>query len=212
MRLSAGKAAIAAILCMALAACGGPPGAAPVSEEKAAPTAAVVAAAAAPVAAAATTTTPYCGITWGSGAKAAGPLSTAPLVAVRTGRHQCWDRVVFEFDGTARGYSVAYNSQVLTDGEGLNLAPYTAGGAYLAVTLRAPAYDDDHVSTINARTGDHVVNVLRYSTLRDVVFGGSFEGYTTFAVGVRARLPFRVMLLAGPGTHSRIVIDIAHRW
>ena len=100
----------------------------------------------------------------------------------------------------------------LTDGEGLDLVPYTAGDAFLWVTLRAPAYDESHTSTIDARNGDHVANVLRYDTLRDVVFGGSFEGYTTFAVGVRARLPFRVLLLAGPGTHSRIVVDIADRW
>ncbi|GAB3840941.1 hypothetical protein GCM10029963_10770 [Micromonospora andamanensis] len=62
------------------------------------------------------------------------------------------------------------------------------------------------------RTGEHVANVLRYQTLRDVVFGGSFEGYSTFAVGVRARLPFRVFVLAGPGDHSRIVLDVAHQW
>ena len=55
-------------------------------------------------------------------------------------------------------------------------------------------------------------NVVRYRSLRDVVFGGSFEGYTTFAVGVRARLPFRVFVLSGPGTNSRIVLDIAHQW
>lgn len=46
----------------------------------------------------------------------------------------------------------------------------------------------------------------------EVVFGGSFEGCTTFAVGVRARLPFRVVPLAGPGAPSRIVVDVAHRW
>jgi hypothetical protein len=79
------------------------------------------------------------------------------------------------------------------------------------VTLRAPAYDE-HAPTLDARAGDHVVNVLRHDTLRDVVFGGSFEGYTTFAVGVRARLPYRVLTLAGPGAHSRIVLDVAHRW
>jgi hypothetical protein len=45
-----------------------------------------------------------------------------------------------------------------------------------------------------------------------VVFGGSFEGQTLFGVGARARLPFRVFTLAGPGGHSRIVLDVAHRW
>jgi hypothetical protein len=29
---------------------------------------------------------------------------------------------------------------------------------------------------------------------------------------VRARLPFRVLLLTGPGTHSRVVVDVAHLW
>jgi len=158
-----------------------------------------------------TAAAPYCGITWGSTARSGGSLSTAPLIAVRTGRQDCYDRVVFEFDGRADGFSVEYG-EAYTDGEGLPLSPYTAGGALLAVSLRAPAYDDQHVSTFPHRTGDHVANVLRYETLRDVVFGGSFEGYTTFAVGVRARLPFRVMVLPGPGSHSRVILDIAHRW
>nr|BFE73197.1 hypothetical protein GCM10020092_064980 [Actinoplanes digitatis] len=165
-----------------------------------------------PALAAATTAAPSCGITWGSAEKKAGSLSTARLLTVETGRHECWDRVVFEFNGTAQGYQVRYAAQVPTDGEGVDLAPYTAGPEHLWVTLLAPAYDANNGSTIDARDGDRVANVLRYDTLRDVVYGGSFEGYTTFAVGVRARLPFRVTLLAGPGTHSRIVVDVAHRW
>ncbi|MGV9212984.1 AMIN-like domain-containing (lipo)protein [Micromonospora sp. RB23] len=153
----------------------------------------------------------YCGITWGSGDKSAGALSDAPLVDVRTGRHDCYDRVVFEFAGPVDGYTVGYG-ETWTEGEGLALSPYTAGGALLRVSLRAPAYDADHVGTLPYPVGAHVANLLRYPTLRDVVFGGSFEGYTTFAVGVRARLPFRAVVLAGPGAHSRIVLDVAHEW
>ncbi|MCO1594376.1 hypothetical protein M8C17_04280 [Micromonospora sp. RHAY321] len=168
-------------------------------------------------AAASTTTTtastlsPYCGITWGSADRTAGALSSAPLVDVRTGRHDCYDRVVFEFAGPVDGYSVGYG-ETWTEGEGLALSPYTAGGALLRVSLRAPAYDDAHLATVPYRVGEHAANLLRYPTLRDVVFGGSFEGYTTFAVGVRARLPFRTFVLAGPGGHSRIVLDVAHQW
>jgi hypothetical protein len=146
---------------------------------------------------------PYCGITWGSLAKSGGTLSQAPLTEARTGRHTCYDRVVFEFNGAADGYSVHYG-EAYTEGQGLPMSPITAGGALLAVSLRAPA------SAYG--TGDHVANVTGYRTLRDVVFGGSFEGYTTFAVGVRARLPYRVFVLSGPGTHSRIVLDVAHQW
>jgi hypothetical protein len=155
---------------------------------------------------------PYCGITWGSADKSGGALSSAPLVAVRSTSGTCSDRIEFEFNGTAKGYSVGYAAQVPTEGQGLDLAPYTAGGAYLYVTLRAPAYDANGASTINARDGAHLVNALGYDTLRDGVFGGSFEGYTTVAVGVRARLPFRVTLLTGPGTHSRIAVDVADLW
>jgi hypothetical protein len=145
-----------------------------------------------------------CGITWGSGPKTAGTLATAPLAFVRTGQHECYDRTVFEFAGPVDGYAVQYANQVLTEGRGLDLVPYTAGGAWLAVSLRAPA------GLYTA--GEHTANVVGYSTLRDVVYGGSFEGYTTFAVGVRARLPFQVVVLAGPGSHGRIVLDVAHRW
>ncbi|MET8154493.1 hypothetical protein ACIBSW_38065 [Actinoplanes sp. NPDC049668] len=211
MRMSVGRTFLVATLCLALAACGDPAtgGRTPAatSGQGAAPAAAQAAQAEPALAAA-----PYCGITWGSAEKKAGSLSTAPLLTVETGRHECWDRVVFEFNGAAQGYQVRYSATVPTDGEGVDLVPYTAGEEHLWVTLLAPAYDANNGSTIDARDGDRVANVLRYDTLRDVVFGGSFEGYTTFAVGVRARLPFRVTLLAGPGTHSRIVLDIAHRW
>ena len=49
-----------------------------------------------------------------------------------------------------------------------------------------------------------------YSTLRAVEYGGSFEGYTTIGLGVRARLPMRVFTLPGPG--NGFVVDVAHHW
>ena len=56
------------------------------------------------------------------------------------------------------------------------------------------------------------VNVAGYTTFRQVAWAGSFEGQTSIGLGVRARLPFRVFTLAGPGGGSRIVVDVAHRW
>ena len=153
---------------------------------------------------------PYCGITWGSLPKTAGTLSQAALVATRTGQDACWDRVVFEFNESVTGYDVRYR-EVYTEGQGLPMSPYTAGGAVLGVQLYAPAYQDGQ-PTYPAVGGDHVARVIGYQSLRDMMFGGSFEGYTTFAVGVRAQLPFRVFVLAGPGTHSRVVLDVLHRW
>ncbi len=153
---------------------------------------------------------PYCGITWGSQAKAGGTASGAALDGVRNARHACFDRVVFDFSGSADGYQVEYVSKFRTDGGGRQLA--VAGGAILRVRLHANVFDElGHLHY--ARTaGDHVADVTGYQTLRDVVYGGCFEGRTTFGVGVRARLPFRVFSLAGPGSSTRIVLDVAHRW
>ncbi len=150
-----------------------------------------------------------CGITWGSLAKVAGEHGTAPLGQVRAGRHDCFDRVVFEIDGPAPGYRVEYVSRVRTQGEGAVLP--LAGGAFLNVVLLSNVFDELGHLHYPGRVGEGL-NVARYKTLRDVKFGGCFEGATQFGVGVRARLPFRVFNLAGPGTHSRIVLDVAHRW
>ena len=156
---------------------------------------------------------PYCGITWGSLPKVDQTFSSAGLVDVRTGRHDCYDRVVFDFNGPATGYIVQYADHVYSEGRGEQLD--VAGGAQLDVVLLEPTHDiETGAQTLvgTDRSGAHEANVTGYRTLRDVVDGGSFEGYTTFGVGVRARLPFRVFALAGPGSHSRIVLDVAHRW
>ncbi len=158
----------------------------------------------------ASATAPYCRVTWGSLAKTGGTASEAALDNVRTGRHDCFDRVVFDFSGSANGYEVEYVPEVRSDGEGRLLS--VAGRAILRVRLGANVFDQLGHLHYDRVSGDHVADVGGYRTLRDVVYGGCFEGRTTFGVGVRARLPFRVFSLAGPGSSSRIVLDIAHSW
>jgi hypothetical protein len=138
--------------------------------------------------------------------------ATAALLRVTTSQQSCYDRTVFEFTGAADGYHVEYADAVHTGGEGLNVTPYAAGDAHLDVVLLAPVYATDGTVTYNRRTGDHAVNVLRYQTLRDLLYAGSYEGYTSFDLGVRARLPFRVTASTGSDGHGRITIDVAHRW
>jgi hypothetical protein len=161
-------------------------------------------------AASASSAAPYCGITWGSLPKVNEVLTPQALIDVRTGQHDCYDRVVFDFQGPATGYRVQYADNVYSQarGEKLNIG----GGAKLDVTLLEPVYDETGVVTYSHHVNDHVANLNGYRTLRDVVYGGSFEGYTTFGVGTRARLPFHVFTMSGPGGHSRIVIDVAHQW
>jgi hypothetical protein len=166
-----------------------------------------VAAAAAPSAAAAP-----CPTGWGSTGEWVLPLGAAPLTGVRTGRHDCFDRVVFALAGPAAGYRVEYVDQVLQDGSGAVLP--VPGGARLLVNVNHPAYDEAGNPTLvpAPAAGQQVADVRGYRTLRSVVHGSSFEGTTTFGVGVRARLPFRVFTLDGPGGGARIVVDVAHRW
>jgi hypothetical protein len=156
------------------------------------------------------TESPYCGIRWGSLAKSQNATSTAPLTNVRAGRHACYDRLVLDFRGDSDGYRVEYVSAVAQDGSGA-VVPLR-GGAKLRIIAEAPAYDANGNATYVPGNRSELVNVSGYSTFRQVAWAGSFEGRTTIGLGVRARLPFRVFTLDGPGSGSRLVIDVAHRW
>ena len=151
-----------------------------------------------------------CRTTWGSIPKNAGLNGAAPLIAVTAGRHACYDRLVFTLNGPVGGYSVGYVSEVLTQGRGQPVS--LRGGAFVEVTLLDPAYDTNGVATYSPPVVAEAVNVSGFQTFRQVAFAGSFEGYTSFGVGVRARVPFRVFVLAGPGAHSRVVVDVAPHW
>jgi hypothetical protein len=152
---------------------------------------------------AASAATSYCGIRWGSLDKTAPEFAPGPVTGVRVGRHPCFDRLVIDLQGTEPGYTVGYLSQVGGDGEAPPLT--LRGGAFIGITVNATGsgrwtYDQE------------IANVTGFQTFREVASAGSFEHHTTIGLGVRARLPFRVFTLAGPGDSSRMVIDVAHRW
>lgn len=152
----------------------------------------------------ATAATPFCGITWGSLAKAGGALNSAQLTNVRAEQHICFDRVVFDLQNAGNGYRVEYVNTVYSQGQGVLLS--VPGGAKLNVTLLEPS--DEY----GAPVGTNAADVAGFRTLRSVVYGGTFEGYTTFGIGTRAKLPFRVFVLTAPGGGGRIVLDVAHQW
>jgi hypothetical protein len=141
-------------------------------------------------------------------AKSHKSTKSRPLIDVRAGKHACYDRLVLEFRGPVNGYNVRYVKQVHQDGSGKPV--HLAGRAALQVTVVAPAYDSNGKPTYTPADPAHVVNVSGFQSFRQVAWAGSFEGYTTLGVGVRRALPFRVLVLAGPGKHSRIVVDVAH--
>ncbi|MDT0406725.1 MULTISPECIES: AMIN-like domain-containing (lipo)protein [Streptomyces] len=171
-------------------------------------TTAAVPAVAAPVAAAGATA---CSTGWGSLPRTDSDSTTSPVRDIRTGRHDCYDRMVVDLPGAERGaigYSVQYVDRLHQDGSGRHIP--VAGGAVLEVRVAAPAYaPESGEPTYPARAGGTLpgVNLTGYRTFRDARFAGSFEGATQIGLGVRARLPFRVLQLDG-----HLVIDVAHDW
>ena len=77
-------------------------------------------------------------MTWGSGAKSAGPGTTpsSRVHNVRTGRHECYDRFVVDLTGSARGYNVRYVRRFRQDPSG-DVIPLP-GGARIEIVVRAP--------------------------------------------------------------------------
>jgi hypothetical protein len=147
-------------------------------------------------------------------------MSIEDLYLVRAGRHDCYDRVVFDVNGVvagpgAVGFDVSYVSgEATADPTGEPVA--TAGDAALQVGVRAPAhgYGTTGHSTMTSlgRVGDALVTtqqVSGWSALREVRFAGSFEGQSAFAVGVARKLPFRAGAYEADG-YTHVYVDIAH--
>lgn len=156
--------------------------------------------------------TPYCGITWGSQPKSRSGVVTPPHIPhvtnVRAGEHACFDRLVVDLDGAVKGYDVRYRGfRGIGSGASIPLR-----GTDLVIVVDAPAYDEDGRGTYPFDDPRELVDVDDYRTFRQVAWGGSFEAKTNLGLGVRARLPFRVFVLDGPGKGSRLVVDVAHRW
>ncbi|MDX3763116.1 hypothetical protein PV684_49875 [Streptomyces sp. AK02-04a] len=150
-----------------------------------------------------------CPVGWGSHPGARSAQTTTPMTNVRTGRHDCYDRLVVDAPGAkggSIGYSVRYVGQLVQDGSG-QVMP-VPGGAVLEIVIHAPAYDIRTGKLTYPAQPHHSlpgVNLAGYRTFRAARYGGSFEGQTQLGLGVRARLPFRVLALDG-----HLVVDVEH--
>jgi hypothetical protein len=161
-------------------------------------------------------TSPSCATTWGSLEKA-GPAAHpgGHLVNVRAGEQACFDRLVVDVAGTTAfdAWHVGYVGQVTADPSGMPVP--LRGGAFLLLTLQAPAHTPEGAPTYRPGNRSELVDVAGFRTFRQVALAGDFEGVSSIGLGVRGRLPFRVFTLAGiPGdaTGTRVVVDVAHSW
>src|SRR4051812_26237669 len=139
------------------------------------------------------------------------PVSTpvagrALLTAVRVSTNDGFDRVVFEFEGGAPGYSVQYverpvhadpsDKEVPVAGEAvLQIRMEHAAGADLAGSKFRETYTGPKQIPVNGPAAVEAVQV------------GDFEGVLRWVIGTHGRLPFTVKVLSAP---ARITIDIEH--
>ena len=158
---------------------------------------------------ASTPATESCSVTWGSLPKGGtpAPVPAATVAAVRAGTHACYDRLVVDVAGTPAfsSWSARYVDAVTADPSGQPVP--LRGGAFLQISLGAGG----SLTTPSRQLAD----VTGYPTFRQVAGAGAFEGVSSIGLGVRARLPFRVLTLTGiPGSANgtRVVIDVAHHW
>ncbi|MEU6537137.1 hypothetical protein [Streptomyces sp. NPDC047000] len=150
-----------------------------------------------------------CETGWGSTTKSEpGSLAmTGALTGVRTGRHTCYDRMVFDIPGMTTADPAMYWVQYVP---GFAHVPSQTGipvegGAIIEIQFTAPVDQAQYpVGLADPLPG---LDFSGYRTFRDAKFGGTYDSATHIGLGVRARLPFRVLVLP-----ERVVVDVAHSW
>lgn len=134
------------------------------------------------------------------------PASTGAsgtVTAIRIGRHEGYDRVVFEFAGAGTpGWDVRYTDQPSRQGSGQ--AVDLPGDATLQVSITGVGYPPD--TGIQEYPGPQRLAADDTEDVTEVFFDGTFEGVTAALVGVETETPFRVHLLENP---ARVVLEVA---
>src|SRR5918995_8379 len=129
-------------------------------------------------------------------------MSSLVGVDIRTGAHDCFERVVVEFGGSGElpGYQVQYEPDPILDspsGEPVDIA----GDATLVISFGAwmPDTEGNGYSGPREFVPDNVSNILELQQIEN------FEGQGAWAIGLDQQRGFVVSTLTDP---VRIVIDI----
>jgi hypothetical protein len=131
---------------------------------------------------------------------------TALLERIALGRHEGYDRVVFQFKNQLPGYRVSYVQPPLKeDGSG---KPVSVGGNAVVVVRMEPA------SGFDLNTGEGVMVYkgpkridgasAGTSVLREAVRTGDFEAVLGWAIGLSDKVDFRVTTATSP---ARLIVD-----
>ena len=122
---------------------------------------------------------------------------------IRTGRHDGYDRVVFEMGGTGTpGWDVRYVAQAYSQGMGDPVE--VAGEAVLQVTITGAGYPYD--TGVEEWAGPDPLPGNGTQTVTEVAWDATFEGTSVAFTGTTGEAPFRVYALENP---TRVVVEVA---
>ena len=137
---------------------------------------------------------------------AAAGSETALLERIGAGRHEGYDRVVFQFKNDLPGYRVEYVEPPLKeDGSG---KPVSVSGNAVVVVRMEPA------SGFDLNTGEGVMVYkgpkriegasVGTSAVQELVRTGDFEAVLSWAIGLSDKVDFRVTTATSP---ARLIVD-----
>jgi hypothetical protein len=122
---------------------------------------------------------------------------------IRLGRHDGFDRVVFDVGGTGTpGWDVRYVDSASSQGSGEPVD--VAGGAVLQVSLTGVGYP--YETGVEEFSPSRPLTGADTEVVTEVVFDATFEGTTVAFVGTTKKSPFRVYQLQNP---TRVVVEVA---
>jgi len=137
---------------------------------------------------------------------AAAGSETALLNRIAVGRHEGYDRVVFQFQNGLPGYRVEYVQPPLKeDGSG---KPVSVQGNAVVVVRMEPA------SGFDLNTGEGVMvykgprridgSAAGTTVVQELVRTGDFEAVLSWAIGLSGKVDFRIQTAQSP---ARLIVD-----
>lgn len=127
---------------------------------------------------------------------------TAVLRAVRTARHEAFDRIVYEFESAVPGYRISYIDRPVRQCGSGNVVPFE-GDAWLSMVFEpSDAHTQEGRPTVAERSRRlDLPNVIELKLICD------YEAQVEWVAGVHAPMEYRVLTLREP---DRLVVDIRH--
>jgi hypothetical protein len=131
---------------------------------------------------------------------------TALLERIALGRHEGYDRVVFQFRGELPGYRVEYVKPPLKE-DGSGNPVELKGDAFVVVRMEpASGFDLNTGEGVMVYTGPRRFegSASGTSVVQELVRTGDFEAVLSWAIGLEERVDFRVTTAQSP---ARLIVD-----